>query len=388
MRRIVIAPDSFKGTLSARDAALALAEGWRSIRPVDALVLMPQADGGEGTLDAIAQASPAAAWRVARVAGPTGEPHDARWMMLLDQHAMIELAECCGITLLPRSVDGTPELAPLTASSRGVGEAIAAALDAGARHITLALGGSASTDGGLGALRALGLRLLDAGSQALPDGGGALEHLAAINPAPLRAAPVGGMTLLTDTTATLTGPRGAAAMFAPQKGASHEQVAQLESGLERAAAIAGGDAHLQPGSGAAGGTAWGFARYWGASIRSGADAIAALTGLEAALEGADLVITGEGRYDATSITGKVVGGVAERASVAGVALAIVAGQADSAAVEAAELVGADATTSGRGRLLTLAGLAGSPEAALAEPERWLRAAGAELARWKVSLPGS
>lgn len=371
-RRIVIAPDSFKGTLSARDAALAFAAGWQAERPDDELLLVPQADGGEGTLDAIAQASPGTPWRTARVAGPTGEPHEARWLLLPDDHAVIELAECCGITLLPRGGDGSSALAPLSASSRGVGEAIVAALEAGARRLTLALGGSASTDGGLGALSALGLRLLDADSRPLPDGGGALEHLAAINPVLLRAAPTGGTTLLTDTTAVLTGPRGAAAVFAPQKGASAEQVAALESGLARAAAIAGGDEHLRPGSGAAGGTAWGFARYWGASIRSGADAIAAITGLDAALEGADLVITGEGRLDATSLSGKVVGGVAERASAAGVPIAIVAGQA-------AHGTARDAEASGLGRVLTLSALAGSPAAAVAEPDRWLRAVGAALA---------
>lgn len=372
-RRIVIAPDSFKGTLSARDAALALAHGWQLERSDDEVLIVPQADGGEGTLDAIAQAVPDSQWRSARVAGPTGDPHDARWLLLPGQHAVIELAECCGITLLPRSTDGAPALAPLTASSRGAGEAIVSALEAGARLITLALGGSASTDGGLGALSALGLRLLDADSRALPDGGGALDQLAAINPVLLRAAPPGGMTLLTDTTAELVGPRGAAAVFGPQKGASAEQVARLDSGLARAAAIAGGDEHLRPGSGAAGGTAWGFSRYWGASIRSGADAIAVLTRLDAALEGADLVITGEGRFDATSRAGKVVGGIVERSSANGVPIAIVAGQAD---VDAAR----DAEADGLGRLLTLTDLAGSPEAAVNEPERWLRAAGAALAR--------
>lgn len=372
-RRIVMAPDSFKGTLSARDAALALAAGWHAERPDDDLLLVPQADGGEGTLDAIAQASPGAEWRTARVAGPTGDPHDARWLLLPDRHAVVELAECCGITLLPRGDDGAPLIAPLTASSRGLGDALAAALEAGARRITIALGGSASTDGGLGALSALGLRLLDAESRVLPDGGGALEHLAAINPVLLRTPSPGGVALLTDTTAELTGPRGAAAVFGPQKGASAEQVAHLESGLARAVAIAGGDDHRRPGSGAAGGTAWGFARYWGASILSGADAIAVLTALDAAIVGADLVITGEGRYDATSRAGKVVGAVAERASAAGVPVAIVSGQADAGAAQ-------DAEASGLGRVLTLAALAGSTGAAVVEPERWLQAAATELAR--------
>ncbi len=372
-RRIVIAPDSFKGTLSATDAALALARGWQAERPDDEVLLVPQADGGEGTLDAIAQASAGAQWRTSRVAGPTGEPHDARWLLFPGHHAVLELAECCGLTLLPRSSAGELELAPLTASTRGLGEAIAAALDAGARQVTIALGGSASTDGGLAALSALGLLQHDAAGDPLPDGGGALAQLATLDPAALRAAPSGGVTLLADTTAVLTGPGGAAAVFAPQKGAIAEQVATLDAGLAHAAAIAGGDEHLLPGAGAAGGTAWGFARYWGARIQSGADTIAVLTGLDSALEGADLVITGEGHFDATSRAGKVVGGVLERASVAGVSVAIVAGQADAVATQ-------DAEAHGLGRVLTLTELAGSPDAAVNEPERWLQAAATVIAR--------
>lgn len=376
-RRIVIAPDSFKGTLSARDAALALAVGWRAERPNDEVVLVPQADGGEGTLDVIAQALPEAQWRTARVSGPLGEPHDARWLLLADEHTVIELAECCGITLLPRDADGRFTLAPMTASSRGAGEAIAAALDAGAQRITLALGGSASTDGGLGALSALGLRAIDAEGAELEPGGGALKRLHSIDVSALRDPPPHGMTLLTDTTAVLTGPSGAAGVFAPQKGASAEQVALLDRGLARVAELAGGDVHLQPGTGAAGGTAWGFARYWGASIQSGADAIAEFTGLDAALEGADLIITGEGHLDATSRTGKVVGAIAERAAAAQVVVAVVAGQTTLVRDETGAV---DAAAVGLGLVLTLADLAGSPELAMQEPERWLRAAGAELAR--------
>lgn len=367
MRRIVIAPDSFKGTVMARDATLALAEGWQSVRAHDALLLVPQADGGEGTLDAIAAGRPDAQWRTAEVAGPTGEKHPARWLLLPGGHAVVEVAESCGITLLPRDASGAPRFAPLTASTRGLGETIAAALDAGARGVTIALGSSASTDGGLGALAALGLQLRDAADAPLPDGGGALIGLASLDDSALRAAPPLGVTLLTDTTARLTGLEGAAAVFGPQKGATPDEVALLDEALARAAALAGGSEHERPGSGAAGGTAWGFTRYWGASIRSGAEAVAAITALDQALEGADLVITGEGRFDATSLRGKVVGAVAERAGTAGVDLAIVAGQADAAAI-------------GERRVLTLEGLAGSTADALATPERWLREAGATLAR--------
>lgn len=369
-RRIVIAPDSFKGTLSAQDAALAIAAGWRAERPHDELVLVPQADGGEGTLDAIAQAVPEAQWRTARVSGPLGEPRDARWLLMPGDHAVIELAECCGITLLPRATNGSLAIAPMAASSRGVGEAIAAALDAGARRVTLALGGSASTDGGLGALTALGLRLLDTDGLELEPGGGALNLLHTIDSSALPTAPPLGMRLLTDTTAVLCGPNGAARVFAPQKGATAKQVTLLDRGLARAAAIAGGDAHLTPGSGAAGGTAWGFARYWGASIRSGADAIAELTRLDAALEGAGLIITGEGRFDATSRSGKVVGALAERAAAVGTPVAVIAGQVDAAASDSAF----DAA------LLSLSVLACSTDAAQQRPEHWLTEAGAALAR--------
>jgi glycerate kinase len=153
MRRIVIAPDAFKGSITARDAALALAEGWWSIRADDALLLVPQADGGEGTLEAVAAGRPDAQWRTATVAGPLGDPHTARWLLLPGAQAVVELAESCGITLLPQASDGSPAFAPLAASTRGLGETIAAALDAGARGLTIALGGSASTDGGLGARR-------------------------------------------------------------------------------------------------------------------------------------------------------------------------------------------------------------------------------------------
>lgn len=367
MRRIVIAPDSFKGSITARDAALALAEGWQSIRPHDAVVLVPQADGGEGTLDAIAAARPDARWSTADVAGPTGERHPARWLLLPGGNAVVEVAESCGITLLPRDAAGAPRLAPLNASTRGLGETIAAALDAGALGVTIALGSSASTDGGLGALAALGLQLRDTAGAPLPDGGGSLSALAALDDAELRAAPPRGVTLLTDTTARLTGPEGAAVVFGPQKGATAADVALLDAALARAAALTGGSEHERPGSGAAGGTAWGFLRYWGASIRSGAETVAAITGLDHALEGADLVITGEGRFDATSLRGKVVGAVVERAGAAGVDVAIVAGQADPAA--AAER-----------RVITLTALAGSSEVAIADPRPWLRDAGAALAR--------
>ena len=324
---ILIAPDSFKGSLTARDAAEAMAEGWRSERPADRITLIPQADGGEGTLDAIETAMPdAVRHRVPAVTGPDGRPVDASWLELPGAIAVVELAESSGLPLM-RTLD------PLGATTRGLGEVIAAALDAGARSLIIGLGGSASTDGGTGALEAL--------SQHTP--------------------PPGGVTLLTDVTAPLLGPTGAAAVFGPQKGASPEHVALLEARLQRLAAELGGDPAAR-GAGAAGGTAFGFASVWGASIVSGADFLAELTGLDAALATSDVLLTGEGQFDEQSLGGKVVGRLLAKATGRTV---VIAGQLSVA-------------PSGRG--FELANLAGSTAAALAEPERWVRTAAAAAAR--------
>lgn len=335
--RVVIAPDSFKGSISATDAAHAIAEGWRSIRPGDEILELPQADGGEGTLDAIATALPEALTRrVENVTGPDGRHVDATWLLLPDGTAVVELAQSSGIALMP-------QLDALTATTRGLGEVIAAALDAGARALVIGLGSSASTDGGAGALEALGDR----------------------------PAPPGGVTLLTDVTAPLLGPHGAAAVFGPQKGATPADVEALEERMRVWAARFPDADPATPGAGAAGGTAFGFLAAWGARIVPGAAEIADLTGLTAALDGADVLLTGEGRFDATSLTGKVVGHAFRAAQAAGVARVIaIAGQV---AIEP-PVLGRTATTS-----RSLSTLAGSTEAALADPATWLRRAGAEAA---------
>jgi glycerate kinase len=354
-RTVILAPDSFKGSLPAHQVAEAIAAGWRDVHPDDDLVLLPQADGGEGTLDAIASAVPGAVLRDAGpVTGPDGRPTPGAWLQLPDGGAVVELAQCSGLPLMAA-------LDPLGATTRGLGEVIAAALDAGATALTVGLGGSASTDVAAGALAALGLRLLDADGRALPDGGAALARLHAIDTTALRTPPP--VTLLTDVTAPLLGAHGAAAVFGPQKGADPQQVAELDAALTHAATILGGDPDAA-GAGAAGGAGYGFAAVWGASIVPGADRIAELTGLPVALETADVLLTGEGRFDVQSLGGKVVGRLLQRADRAGVIAGVIAGQV--------ELTDGPWTAS-------LTGLAGSVDAAIADPARWLRQAGAAAA---------
>jgi len=328
--RIVIAPDSFKGSLAASLVASAIADGWRSVRPDDELLLIPQADGGEGTLDAIEAAVPGAARRSAGlVTGPDGRPTPGEWLSLPDEVAVVELAQASGLPLMD-------SLDPMGAQTRGMGEVIRAAILDGAESLVVALGGSASTDGGRGALEALGWPSL-----ILP--------------------PPGGVILLTDVTAPLLGPTGAAAVFGPQKGASPAQVAELDARLSRWADRLGGDP-AAPGAGAAGGTAYGLATAWGAAIRPGASYIADLTGATSAIAGADLLITGEGRFDDQSLGGKVVGSLIAQADIP---VAIIAGQLAAAAP---------------GWAASLVELAGSVDAAMGDPVRWLRAAGAKAAR--------
>jgi glycerate kinase len=358
--RVVIAPDSFKGTLDAAAAADALAAGWRSRRPDDELLTLPLADGGEGTLDALGHDLPGSCWRSAPVSGPDGRPVEAAWLLLPDGTAVVEMARAAGLPLLA-------EPDPLNATTRGLGELLAAVVaDPAVSRVMLTLGGSATTDGGTGALAALGARFTDADGARLPPGGGALARLDRVDLSGLTPPPAGGVQCLVDVTAPLLGPLGAAGQFGPQKGASPEQVAELDAALARLAGLLDGDPEV-PGAGAAGGTAFGFAACWGAQFVSGADAVAAAAGLDEALAGADLVLTGEGQFDAQSLRGKVVGALVARAGAAGVPVTVVAGRV----VAGEELPVA--------RAVALADLAGSAAAAMAEPARWLTEAGARLA---------
>jgi glycerate kinase len=356
--RVVAAPDSFKGSIGAADAAAALAGGWRSARPGDDVIELPLADGGEGTLAVLAAAWPDCRWHSAEVSGPGTAKVTAAWLEIPGNGHVIELASAAGLTQLrpPR---------PLQAHSYGVGELIGHALDAGARRIMVALGGSACTDGGSGALAALGARFLDDAGHELPRGGGALARLGQVDLTALRLPPIEGTECLTDVRAPLLGPAGAAAVFGPQKGAGPGEIAVLEAGLARLADLLGGQPDA-PGAGAAGGTAYGLATGWQARLLPGAAQIAAIAGLPAALAGADLVITGEGQYDATSQSGKVVGAVLALAARADVPAAVVAGSFASAPPAGVATVE-----------LTL--LAGRQAAAINNAARWLAAAGRELA---------
>jgi glycerate kinase len=358
--RVLLAPDSFKGTIGAADAAAALARGWRAARAGDEVACLPLADGGEGTLDMLAAAVPGARWHPVTVTGPGGAPAASAWLELPGRRAAVELARASGLPML-----GRPD--PLGATTAGTGELIAAALGHGAEQIMLGVGGSASTDGGCGALAALGAVFRDARGAVLPPGGGALRALASVDLSGLRPPPPGGVTVLTDVTAPLLGPGGAAAVFGPQKGAGPAEIAVLEEGLARLAGLLGGDP-AAPGAGAAGGTGYGFAAAWGAVIVPGAAELGRIAGLPAAVAAAGLAVTGEGRFDATSLTGKVTGSVLAAAAAAGTPSALVAGD-----IAAPLPPGCRAG-------IALADLAGGAGPARGDPARWLVAAGWLLAR--------
>jgi glycerate kinase len=333
--RIVVAPDKFKGSLPAAEVAAAVAAGLRAARGDAEIVTMPVADGGEGTVDA---AVAAGFERVpVTAAGPAGDPVRASYARR-GEVAVVELAGVCGLARLPA---GRP--APLTASSFGAGEVLRAALDAGARRIIFGVGGSASTDGGAGLLQALGARVLNARGEPLGReaggrrlaGGADLDAVAALDLTglhPALRAPSRGveLTLAADVINPLTGPDGAAQVYGPQKGASPAEIARLDAGLRRWAAVvaaaAGKDWSQAPGAGAAGGVGFAALAVLGARLRPGIEVVLELTGLESLLAAADLVITGEGSLDAQSLAGKAPVGVARAAARHGVPVVAVAGR--------------------------------------------------------------
>jgi glycerate kinase len=316
--RIVIAPDSFKGTLAADLVAEAIATGLARVLPAAEVLVRPVADGGEGTVAAALRAgySP----RAARVSGPDGRPVDTT-IAVDGATVVVELASAAGI--------GLAAPAALTATTRGVGELLRAALDTGARRLVLGIGGSATTDGGAGMLQAVGVRLLDADGSDLAPGGGALATLDRIDATGVdpRLAEV-ELVVATDVTNPLTGPRGAAAVFGPQKGATPDDVVTLDAALVRYAAILRRDLDVDvadsPGAGGAGGTAAG-ALALGARLVSGAGLVCDLVGLSGAIAGAALVITGEGGLDEQTLSGKAPAEVAARARAAGVPCLALAG---------------------------------------------------------------
>lgn len=322
--KIIIAPDSFKESLSADAVAAAIGQGWRQVFTDAEIVARPMADGGEGTVDALLAAT-GGERRESPVRGPLGETVNAHWGWLEDDTAVIEMASASGLHLLtPAQRD-----ARIT-SSFGTGELIRAALDAGARRIILGLGGSATNDGGSGLLRALGVCFLDAEGRELEEGGAALARLDRLDLDGLdaRLAQV-SVEVAADVDNPLCGPRGASAVFGPQKGANPQQVQELDAALRRfgeLAARALGEDHAEyPGVGAAGGLGFAARAFLAARFRPGVEVVAELSGLAEAMQGADLVITGEGRLDAQSLHGKTPMGVARIAKAAGVPVVAIAG---------------------------------------------------------------
>lgn len=323
--KIVIAPDSFKDSLSAQGVAQAIASGLREVWPQARLIECPMADGGEGTIEAVLAACDGQ-WMTTVASGPLGESVQAQWGWLAQTRtAIIEMAMASGLQLLTLAQrDAT------VTSSYGTGQLISAALDAGAQRIILAIGGSATNDAGTGMLAALGARFLDDQDEPLPAGGLALANVARIDLEGLdsRLRDV-RFEVAADVNNPLCGLHGASHIFGPQKGASPEQVLALDRALnhfaEQSMHVLGQDHSEDPGSGAAGGMGFAARAYLGASFRPGVEVVADLTGLETALQGADLVITGEGRFDAQTLRGKTPFGVAKVARRHDVPVIVLAG---------------------------------------------------------------
>ncbi|MDR0626951.1 MAG: glycerate kinase [Bifidobacteriaceae bacterium] len=322
--RVVLAPDSFKGSLDALAAAKAMAAGVALALSGAAVELFPMADGGEGTVRVLRDAAPGSVSKTVQTTDALGRATSARYLMTADGVAMVELAEASG---LPAVAD---RLSAGEATTLGTGVVVKDALGAGARQIVLFLGGSATSDGGAGILQALGARLTDKEGKTLEPGGAALARIDKIDLTGLMPkARAARWRLAVDVTNPLTGPRGAAAVFGPQKGASPPDVALLDRALavwaQTLSSQVGPVDPTAPGLGAAGGTPAAIVAAFGAELTSGAELVAESTGLVAALPGADLLITGEGSFDAQSLDGKVVGTLAALAASTRVPVLVIAG---------------------------------------------------------------
>jgi glycerate kinase len=369
MSRVLVAPDKFKGSASATDVAAALVRGICRVRPDAIVARVPVADGGDGTVAAAVAAGFESVG--VTVSGPTGLPVSAAYARQ-DRTAVLELADTCGLSRLP---GGVP--APLTASSRGLGEAIVAALDAGCRELVIGIGGSASTDGGAGMVAALGAVLRDHSGAVVPDGGAALAGVAELDLSGLHPSlEEASLVVACDVDNPLTGPAGAAAVYGPQKGCDLTQVALLDAALERwadvVAGATGADHRHLAGAGAAGGVGFAAVGLLGATLRPGIDLVLDLVGFDQALTRCDLVITGEGSLDAQSLHGKAPVGVADRARAAGVPVVAVAGRNT---LSPADLAGVGIIDS-----FALLDLEPDVATCLAAPLPLLERVGAEIAR--------
>ncbi|EPF87712.1 glycerate kinase [Acinetobacter gyllenbergii] len=323
--KVVIAPDSFKDSLSAQEIAQAIASGWQQVFPNAEIIQCPMADGGEGSIEAVLEVC-SGEWREQMVQGPLGEPVLAKWGWLATEKiAIIEMAQASGIQLVqPADRDAC------ISSTFGTGELILAALDAGAKEIVLTVGGSATNDAGTGLLTALGATFLDAKHNPLAAGGIALRNLAKINLDQLDPRiQQTQFRLAADVTNPLCGTNGASHIFGPQKGASPQQVLELDQALSHFADVTtqllGVDQRHEAGAGAAGGLGFAARTFLKAEFRSGVEVIAELNQLAAKIQGADWVITGEGKFDEQTLNGKTPFGVAKIAQAANIPVIVITG---------------------------------------------------------------
>jgi glycerate 2-kinase len=373
--RVVVAPDKFKGTLTAGEAAAALAAGWRRGDPTAEVEECPVADGGEGTLETLLAALGGRRER-ARVVGPLNDPVDADYGLLETARgriAVVEMARASGLALVP---DARRD--PLRATTRGTGQLLLAAARHRPRQVLVCIGGSATNDAGAGMAQALGVRLLDDRGQDLPAGGAALRGLFRIDATGLaREVREVEVVVASDVDNPLTGPLGASAVYGPQKGAGPEQVSLLDEALGHFAAVIhrdlGIDVRDVPGAGAAGGLGAGLIAFLGARIRPGFEVVAEALDLDRRLEGADVAVTGEGRYDRQTERGKAPAGLLRIAREAGCRRVLIAGQIEEGASPPADLVFSLAARAGEAAALARAG--GLLEEAAAEAAARLREGG-------------
>lgn len=323
--RIIVAPDSYKDSVSALGVAEAMERGIHTVFPEAEVIKVPIADGGEGTVEALVAAT-GGRLRYAEVRGPLGEPLRVHWGISGDgTTAFIEMASASGLPLVSEE-----KRDPRFTSTFGTGELMKAALDTGLRKLVVGIGGSATNDGGTGMAMALGVRFLDAEGRDLPEGGAALAHLDSVDLTGLDPRLAGAsIRVACDVTNTLCGPDGASAVYGPQKGATPDMVAELDAALSVFAKVAtaatGRDIASLPGAGAAGGLGAGLLYFTPASLEPGVDIVLETTGFEALVHGVDLVITGEGRTDGQTIMGKAPVGVAAVAKRHGVPVICLSG---------------------------------------------------------------
>ncbi|GAA1587485.1 glycerate kinase [Kribbella sancticallisti] len=343
MVKVIVASDKFKGTLSGDEVAAAVRDGVLRVRGDAVVESVPVADGGEGTLGAAVGAGfelvPVTA------SGPTGEPVRSGYARR-GEVAVVELADVSGLSRLP---GGEP--APMTATSRGTGELVAAAIDSGCTRVILGIGGSACTDGGAGLVRALGARLVDAAGEEIAEGGAALTSAVSLDLTALREQLQGvEIVVACDVDNPLTGPTGAAATYGPQKGADPAQIEQLDTALthwaDLVAHATGRELRDSDGAGAAGGVGFAAMGVLGAELRPGIELVLELVGFHQRLSGVDLVVTGEGSLDEQTLHGKAVAGVAAAAKAVGIPVVAVCGanRLDSARLQQAGIGAAYALT--------------------------------------------